>query len=324
MNTFSRRPLHGFTLVELLVVITIIGILISLLLPAVQAAREAARRSQCANNFRQIGIAMYNYESARRCFPPGDIYYYHTNPTNYFFGPSWGGSLLPYMEGSTVYDQYNFALQPKGYGIYAGKNELVGGKRIAAYCCPADPQDNLLAIGTSNGSTPGGVILWWKTNAGGVADSVNAYQPDPANPGKFLLLDEPTSVGDGMLLAMRPVRVADVADGTSNTLFVGEVTGSSPGSKQGWFWAEYNMVSTYYGINGPGSIPGDGKFTRTGSDCFSSYHPGGCQFVMVDGSVTFVSQNINQKLLTALTTRNGASRHSTGTPDQVPVAGGVP
>ncbi len=299
---------RGFTLVELLVVITIIGILVALLLPAVQAAREAARRLQCSNNFKQIGLAMHNYHSAIGCFPPGEVYV--PSPTLYY-GPAWSASLLPYIEQAQI--QYDFKLPPSSYGIYAGTNELVGSQRLSIYCCPSDPQDELLDIGTSNGSTPGGRILWWKSNAAGVTDTVSAqtagYGDENAN-------------GDGMLLGLRPIRIAEVADGTSNTLFVGEVTGAGPGTKRGWFWPEFALATTYFGINGPGTIPGDGIYLRfTSNDGFSSFHPGGCHFLMVDGSTHYISQNINRDLLVALTTRDGAKYHSTGTVDQVLVSG---
>ena len=182
LSPFSRRRRGAFTLVELLVVITIIGILIALLLPAVQAAREAARRLQCANNFRQIGVAMHNYESAHGSFPTGEVY----SPSPVYLGPAWSASLLPYMEQTAAYEQYNFSLGSNG--VYAEKNELVGKYRIAAYCCPADPQDELLCIGHSTNGTsnfPDGYVYWWKTNAGGVTDSLNAWDVLVQDPKKY-------------------------------------------------------------------------------------------------------------------------------------------
>ena len=115
---------------------------------------------------------MYNYESARGCFPVGELYIYNSS-SSYYIGPAWGASLLPYMEGTTIYNQFNFSLGPSG--IYAGKNELVGGCRVAAYCCPSDPQDELLDVGTSTGGTPGGRVLWWKTDVAGVADNPDYF-----------------------------------------------------------------------------------------------------------------------------------------------------
>ena len=224
--------------------------------------------------------------------------------------------LLPYMEQTAAYDQYNFSLGM--YGIYAGKNELVGKNRIAAYCCPSDPQDEPITIGTSVNGTryfPDGVIRWWKSNAAGVIDTVTAFGPGGN------ASNERNTNGDGMLMVGKPIRVADVADGTSNTLFVGEVTGGGPGSTNGRFWAEFNMSSTIFGINRAGSMPGDGVFNRFTNDGFSSYHPGGCHFLMADGSTQYVSENIDQHLLFALTTRNGAKlNHADGT-DLVLVSG---
>ena len=308
----TRLSTRAFTLVELLVVITIIGILIALLLPAVQAAREAARRLQCCNNFKQIGLALHNYESTCRCFPPGELYEW--SATKQYAGPSWGASLLPYLEAATTYDQYDWSRGPAGYGIYAQTNVLVGGSRIAAYNCPSDPQDEWLNCGSdSTFSFPDGQIKWWKTNAGGVADSFNAWAD---------LLQAPVVNSDGMFMGTKPVRVADVKDGTSNTLFVGEITGGGPGSRTGWKWPIWTIFTTYYGINGAGTIPGGTDFVRSGNDCFSSYHSGGCHFLFVDGSVSFVSQNTSQAILLALTTRNGAElRHYTVPPTEVLVSG---
>ncbi len=317
-HRWSRR---GFTLVELLVVITIIGILIALLLPAVQAAREAARRVQCANNFKQIGLAMHNYHSAHNCFPPGEIYTHHAysypgypNRPDYY-GPGWALLIMPYMEQIQIADKYDPSFPPSGWGVYAGDNVLLGKNRISVHCCPSDSQDELLGIGTDWNNPPrfpNRFIQWWKTNAGGVADSRSAWAEDLQNP----ILD-----GDGMLLNLKAIRVAEVTDGTSNTLFVGEVTGGGPGSGKGWAWISFTCFSFYYPINGPGTIPGEGVFYRTADDGFSSYHPGGCHFLMVDGSTQYISQNTDQHLLVALTTRNGAILNHTDTIDQVLVSG---
>ena len=303
MGRHDSRYRPGFTLVELLVVIAIIAILIALLLPAVQAAREAARRTQCNNNFKQIGIALHNYHSARSTFPMGELYVHRDhNPLglDQYYAKGWGIRILPYMEQlelSNLYSEENGI-----WGIY-GPNQIDHGlNRIEMFQCPSDPQDELMGVG-GNGNTytnhPNG-IMFYKTNVGGVADSITRWKPRATDIYQCVVID-----GDGMLMNIIPVRIRDVFDGTSNTLMVGEVTGGEPGSHQGHQWVHLNIFSTIEGINGYGTIPGEGFYQNIEEVGFSSYHPGGCHFLRVDGSVHFESENIDQAILAALTTRAG-------------------
>jgi len=307
MGRHDSRYRHGFTLVELLVVIAIIAILIALLLPAVQAAREAARRTQCMNNFKQIGIALHNYHSSVSKFPMGELYV-HTawNPLklDQYYAKGWGVRILPYMEQLELSNLYS--VENGIFGIY-GPNQIdLGLNRIKIFQCPSDPQDELMWVGSNrntytNISKPGSDlgIAFYKTNVGGVADSITRWKPGDA------LYQCNVIDGDGMLMNIIPVRIRDVFDGTSNTLMVGELTGGEPGSHGGHQWVHVNIFSTVNGINGPATIPGEGRYQNIEEVGFSSYHPGGCHFLRADGSVHFESENMDQVVLTALTTRAG-------------------
>jgi prepilin-type N-terminal cleavage/methylation domain-containing protein/prepilin-type processing-associated H-X9-DG protein len=306
----------AFTLVELLVVITIIGILIALLLPAVQAAREAARRMQCGNNFRQVGIALHNYDAAKDCFPPGDIHRSSGGRGEW----SWSTYLLPYLECQNVYDMINFS----DTDFYAwgaqGKTRLAARTRIPAYLCPSDPMDGeLVDIATFDAPEQDSLEDVAMTNMCGVADSYE-YRGGGHSNRSWDLLAFPQQV-DGIFGRNATCRIADIRDGTSNTLVVGEVTGAGKGTHNGPLWAARNLQDTQHGINGIYSAPG-GTYANYFYDAgFASWHPGGCNFVMADGSVAFLSQNIDQHLLAALTTRDGASlNHYDGT-DQAIVSG---
>ena len=291
----------GFTLVELLVVITIIGILIALLLPAVQAAREAARRMQCANNFKQVGLAMHNYHAVKGCFPPGMF-----NGGGIY---GWGVFVLPYMELDGLYQMYDFN---SGYwtGTPTSGNRRVTGMSIPAYLCPSDPQG---ADQVGYSSDPS--YLAGRTDMAGVSDSVDwsIGSAGISTPEKFPAVD-------GVLGADVPCTIADIKDGTSNTLMIGEVTGEGVGTQQGHFWTSYDLLDTANGVNGADTVPGgsyppiNGRYL-TG---FASFHPGGCNFALADGSVSFISQNVAQAVLAALTTRDGpSSRNVTQFPGKV-------
>ncbi len=285
---------RAFTLVELLVVITIIGILIALLLPAVQSAREAARRMQCANNFKQVGLAMHNYHATHGTFPPGVIY-----PS--FFG--WSAFILPYIEQEAAYELINFSAA--SYFVNDGTREG-SSTRIEGYLCPSDPQGGELVRCCSGGHSSQGTHDnedVRQTNMAGVSDS----EDHGVVPREF-------SQANGMMARNEGCRIADVIDGTSNTLMIGEVTGAGRGSYDAHFWVSWNWSDTCDGVNGPFTVPG-GAWPDTPpptSGCFgmyytgfSSFHPGGCHFTLADGSVQFLSENIAQNVLTDLTTRNG-------------------
>ena len=312
----SKRSHTGFTLVELLVVIAIIGILIAMLLPAVQAAREAARRVQCANNFKQIGIALHNYHSANRCFPAGAIIFSYVG-TFYDWGFSWSAMVLPFMEeGGTIE-----LLDLSGH-YWDDANRIIGPRVFPMYACPTDPNGGGW-VETNSGSHQGPTRVddFRSCCATGVADSINWSITTPGR------LKDTRPDGDGILFANSFVAIKDITDGTSHTLIVGEITGARgthPNQGPAYFQQVCLMVNvqdTADGINGPGTVPG-GRDDTPGGDWidgdggnrhdelyhevgFSSFHVGGCHFVLADSSVHFIGEEIDQAILAALTTRQG-------------------
>lgn len=303
-----RKP--GFTLVELLVVIAIIGILVGLLLPAVQSAREAARRSQCQNNFRQIGVALHNYHSTNSEFPEGQI---NTLTPSYYHAPGWGAKILPFMEQTTAFD--GFKDGAKGNIVEAGNRE-VGGVLVNAYLCPSDPWESTwVEVSSSFNNGPGPNDDYRRTNMAGVAGPYPWIEQGTISKGR--------KDCRGMLINLRALKVKDCIDGTSSTAMVGEVTGGrgrhSDGSDAwiGHTWIGWNLQDVSRGINPFGSIPGgrddgidpfDGDggnrhqeyYTEVG---FSSFHPGGCHFLFADSSVQYLNEDLNQDVLHALSTR---------------------
>ncbi len=275
--TNCRRSPFGFTLVELLVVIAIIGVLVALLLPAVQAAREAARRTQCINNLKQIALALHNFHDAKRRFPPGDT---TVDPANDKIPAwSWSAYILPYLEEGSINGTINYkqsAADPVNWKVIE--------YFVPTYQCPSSKQLKLMG-----GISAKGNDCLAETNYPGIGDHTNDAWWWP--------VVKPSS---GILFVKSRVRIRDVLDGTSKTLMVGESVPYDdpypypPGTEMGKAWAAGNRVSTYYGINRTSS------HDQSGVACS---HPGGAQFAFADGHVAFVDESIAQSLLQALTTR---------------------
>ena len=219
-----RRP-GGFTLVELLVVIAIIGILVALLLPAVQAAREAARRTACQNNFKQVGVALHNYHSAQQVFPPGTRFTQVSNAScpeteaggERSFG--WGAFILPYLEEQQLYDQLDLDIN-----VFTGVNWDASAILVSAYVCPSEANDSSwvdCCTGKDHGGAPGDD--WRLSNMAGIGDSVEAH----------CWLYQPHAIGRGTLFNYSKINIGKITDGSSHTAMVGEVV-SALGSDAGW------------------------------------------------------------------------------------------
>ncbi len=307
---FFRSNRRGFTLVELLVVIAIIGVLVALLLPAVQAAREAARRSSCQNNLKQIAIATHNFHDTTRAFP------FNGDPiakAGCCIGPtsaqwSWLARILPFIEQNNLYDQGKIAqnaalLTP--VTIDPGPAATVAAQ-IPAYLCPSDGYSTQ-GPRTDCANFPGGTPVG-QTNYKGVSGANWAWGnwtytgPSGNNNGLDL--------GDGLFYRSDYARkrtFASIKDGTSNTFMIGEdlpeqnVHCAYPYSNTATGTCAVPLNTGRPPVAGIDTTPGNWPNVYS----FRSWHPGGGQFAMADGSVTFVSSTINLQVYRDLATIKG-------------------
>lgn len=301
----------GFTLIELLVVIAIIAILIALLLPAVQQAREAARRTQCKNNLKQIALALHNYEGTHGVLPHALWGGGRGQPfADNGFG--WMVSILPYVEQTALFQLINPQGQPGIFNaamiaqFYPGNTIIPGGNTIVpGYVCPSSAFPQIVPATYSVSGAPAGAIPADKIEAIGYATS--SYKAaGGSNSGDFGMMHK-NSEGGG-------VRFRDVTDGLSNTIMVGESTycstdvsasnrplGVAPTEFRDWpIWiGTGNQSDESVRINGRYNsvINGRTSFNRmflvSNDDNAFSYHVGGAQFALGDGSVRFISENID-------------------------------
>jgi prepilin-type N-terminal cleavage/methylation domain-containing protein len=321
---------RGFTLVELLVVIAIIGVLVALLLPAVQTAREAARRSSCTNNLRQLGLALHNHHDVKLTLPPGGTYYSTCcTPPCY---TNWAIEILPYIEQQSLYQLYR-----QDQLNVSANNNFVGQQRIKTHECPSDALKGKLDVPAS-GPRPAGQ-QWMHSSYRAVSGRANmqiawgvwdGYEPQnwPGNVMDHMYKSLLHAVGmsyngapvsNSAVSAMGgPERFANATDGLSNTLMLGEYTTRSNTGK-GTFWAytyaSYNQSSVgaesrLYGkpygasssdLTGCWALPG--KYgDQMCKRAFNSEHPSGANWTLGDGSVRFISYNVDMNLLQNMAT----------------------
>jgi len=317
------RNRSAFTLVELLVVIAIIGILIGMLLPAVQQVREAARRSACQNNIRQVSLSCHNYESAHGHFPPSTVLDTNAGTNSWL---SYIVYILPFMEQNAVFDQFDLSLVGGGTAFpeAVGNNKFeVSANRIESIVCPsaaketADDRDgNDFLIGgqviftthyygilgpTGVDLINGGSFEAKQTNNGGIATSgVFWAEGDKAQPGRK---DQSRGFGD-------------IFDGSSNTLLIGEISYDTPGDSQvSDFGAPYRswarggnaqFNSSCKNIRFPINAYDFNNVTTPHNNInMGSNHFGGCNFAMADGSVRFVSETIDMAAYQAQASADG-------------------
>lgn len=290
MKIAQRSKRHGFTLIELLVVIAIIAILIALLLPAVQQAREAARRTQCKNNLKQIGIAFHNYHDAYGALPAGYIYRGGNGRCNY----GWGVAILPFLEQDNLYEQLDPGTIPLYDRYVSGAPQNVIDLLqtfLPAYMCPSDTGNKLatsLNFGSSNHFRVG------YSSYVGCAGWSGSPSGDP--------YDYPIRDLDcgGMLYGNSFRRFADVTDGLTNTQLVGEREFRSHGAtwlgvgRNHSFGNQDTLRTLFRGsfqINFDYAAAGQPQNVGKGQ---SSEHSGGLNILLADGSVRFLSENANR------------------------------
>lgn len=309
-----RESQAGFTLVELLVVIAIIGILVALLLPAVQAARESARRTQCTNNLKQLGVGFHNYHDTFGLFPPayvsqpgGGGVHGAPDPETRDAGPgwAWGALLLPFIEQGPVHDKFDFDLP-----CWDAENAPPAKTQLPVFLCPsATGSDEPMAVHKANGET---LATFARSTY-----VLNAGQNEPWG----FAIDDYSQIADGPFYRNSTTRMADVTDGLSNTVFAGEhhpvlsdktwvgvvpgaVVCPQPRFRFGdWVCEPASVLVNVH--SGPCSYADPPIIHPPNSPIAApcqmyAEHPGGCNVLLGDGSVRFVSETINQLTWAAL------------------------
>lgn len=290
---------RGFTLIELLVVIAIIAILIALLLPAVQKVRDAAARTQCQNNLKQLGLGLHNYHDSNKKFPAAYTY----PPTAAApYVHCWGVFVLPYIEQDSIFRKYNLNAH-----FFQAPNAAAIQNSISTFRCPGSPNTGAL------NTTPGGLI----PGVPGFQAAKSDYAPTSGILGSLWdIIVGPPAQGDrhGIIRANLYTRMTDVADGTSNTIMLAEIAGRNdlyragrlvPGLNLGGGWGDpYNGENWFGGSNANGTGQGSCVINCTnefGKGLYS-FHTGGVNVVLGDGSVRLLNSSTSGRTFAYLVT----------------------
>ncbi|HXT59222.1 MAG TPA: DUF1559 domain-containing protein [Pirellulales bacterium] len=331
MRYVRLRSRSAFTLVELLVVIAIIGILIALLLPAVQAAREAARRSTCSSNLKQLAIALQNYHDVHLVFPPSCFNQGWTNSASGgVISPAYGAGqmamnttgfvvLLPYIEQQALFTRFNFnaaagaCVTGGSYPLAGGdpfvtRNDQVMGTLLPIFLCPSDSGSKTLpgnngSIGISASSSVQGAKTTYdfSVNPGNEIYNVNSWKTA-------------STITRSMFGVNSNSRMASVTDGTTNSMALGEITLEQESAPHAWGFRGFMSagVSPVQALNyPPGGVAINNWHTGWGTTSFpagklggygwmGSLHPGGAQMAAADGSVHFLAESANTLVLQRL------------------------
>ncbi|MGQ0635456.1 MAG: DUF1559 domain-containing protein [Planctomycetaceae bacterium] len=283
---------RGFTLIELLVVIAVIAVLVSLLLPAVQQVREAARRAACKNNLKQLGLALHNYHDTHRVFPPGYLYRRGPQGEN-VLGFGWGAMILPQLEQANLYGQFNFNAP-----IFDAANEPARTRHLPVFLCPSVPVSQGKFV--EMGPVPENYAMGCYVASFGTPD-----------------LDDTQEKRSGMFSRNSFTRVADVSDGLGNTLLAGERV-NGPFRRAGshgvhvtyettWCgavreWTDFTDDHGHMALFQTGNVPNS---PQSDDRDVSAPHVGVAHFLIGDGSVRPIGESINFALYQALGTRAG-------------------
>jgi prepilin-type N-terminal cleavage/methylation domain-containing protein len=271
----AARPRHGFTIVELLVVIAIVGLLVALLLPAVQASRESARRAQCQNNLKQLGIALHNYHDTYKVFPRGGW-----APTS--ANLSWTSAILPQLEERALFNSLNASVP------YTDPANLAPGWTVLpVLLCPTSPKDTLWRISPDlPSSSPN---RYARTDYGAVNGERALRSPTATN-----------SPERGAMILEKNVSLAAITDGASHTILVGECP---EGINSMWISVK-NVFDQSAPINPLATVAPVYVFWDNGQE-INSYHAGGAFTLFADGSVHFLFEDMDVGILAALCSRSG-------------------